>query len=46
MNHIIQFFSEPFNWVLFSTVILTFVVEHHNYTRTNQTVRVQNPDKA
>jgi len=30
MNAFMQFVSESFNWVVVSTVVLTFVVEHMN----------------
>jgi hypothetical protein len=41
MNTLVQFFLEPFNWVVLATVILSFLIEHFNQTNGRQTVRVR-----
>jgi hypothetical protein len=48
MNAFIQFFLEPFNWVVFATVILSFLVEHFNLNQLErrETVRVRSGSSA
>jgi hypothetical protein len=46
MNSFIQFFMEPFNWVVFATVILSFLVEHFNQINRRETVRVRSGSSA
>ncbi len=46
MNPFIQFFLEPFNWVVFATVILSFLVEHFNQLKRRETVRARSGSSA
>jgi hypothetical protein len=46
MNLFIQFFLEPFNWVVFATVILSFLVEHSNQLNRRESVRARSGSSA
>ena len=46
MNLFVQFFLEPFNWVVFATVILSFLVEHFNQLNRRERVRARSGPSA
>jgi hypothetical protein len=46
MNLFIQFFLEPFNWVVLATVILSFLVEHFNQLNRRESVRARSGSSA
>ena len=46
MNLFIQFLLEPFNWVVFATVILSFLVEHFNQLNRREGVRARSGSSA
>jgi hypothetical protein len=41
MSLFIQFFLEPFNWVVVATVILSFLLEHSHQLERREAVRVR-----